>query len=293
MTHFGLDDRGAKRLVDRKLVTVDGVVVYIKSAVVSGLVTTTIFEADSRNDPVFVHERFALFDKPSGLVMYPSKARNDRSLLDDVHKHFGNLATHTHRLDKETSGLVLVARDLEADRLIKGLFRDKEVYKTYLAFVVGHLTERHEVHAKLIEQNGIDEFDSAVSDEGKEATTIIEPLESHPDLNATLVRCTPLTGRTHQIRIHCFHIGHKIIGEPVYGIDPALRKKYLEREMEEVERVKVTGARRLMLHAYRIKFSFGGSDFEITSKMEFGTKEFLQEMMRPSSSSSSSSSSLQ
>lgn len=102
--------------------------------------------------------------------------------------------------------------------------------------------------------------------EGKQAITEFEILEYFPKINATLLLCKPLTGRQHQIRVHLFYKNHKILGDPLYGLEKKDIEKILDDKMDIEERIKLSGAKRLCLHSYRLKFNYNGENFDIFSK---------------------------
>ncbi|HSR73974.1 MAG TPA: RNA pseudouridine synthase, partial [Sulfurovum sp.] len=95
------------------------------------------------------------------------------------------------------------------------------------------------------------------------------PLEYDETLDATLLACYPHTGRTHQIRVHLFHVKHPILGDPLYGTTFKTANEYLEEALSPEDRIRETGASRLMLHAQSLSFNFGPK-FHIESKYDFG-----------------------
>ena len=98
---------------------------------------------------------------------------------------------------------------------------------------------------------------------GKLAKTIITPLKY--ENGKTTVLAKPLTGRQHQIRVHLYHIGHRIIGDPLYGVKPEIADKYLKGLLSKKERAIFTGGDRLQLHANRIVFEYGNRKYDIVS----------------------------
>lgn len=144
----------------------------------------------------------------------------------------------THRLDKETSGILIFAKTKEAADAMEELFRKRAVHKRYLAFVDGVLTEKSGLLENFIgvikkyEGNAI----YGVVKQGQMAITNWQ-LEKRGKA-ASLVSCYPITGRTHQIRVHLSHIGHPILGDPVYG------KRFLNSYRPG----------RILLHAFEIRF---------------------------------------
>ena len=128
--------------------------------------------------------------------------------------------------------------------------------KSYLAYVKGKINTKLFIDAPIMKNREFDEIKLKVqiSGEGKSSQTIVEPLSYHDKLDITLVKAIPLTGRQHQIRVHMFHVKHPIIGDPIYGVDVQVADDYLNGRLSEEERVKLTGASRLMLHANTISF---------------------------------------
>ena len=168
--------------------------------------------------PIYETDDFAVFDKPSGVLIHPQNRHTAYSLIDEIKYQFGHDANIVHRIDQETSGLVLAAKNKESERTLKIMFQERKVEKSYLALVHGHFVSPLEVSEPLLRQ----EDDSAivrmvvkVDPNGKPSHTSFTPLEYFPELNMTLVRAKPLTGRQHQIRVHLFHVKHPIVGDPI------------------------------------------------------------------------------
>lgn len=102
--------------------------------------------------------------------------------------------------------------------------------------------------------------------EGKQAITEFKILEYFPKINATLLLCKPLTGRQHQIRVHLHYKNHTILGDPLYGLSKEQIESILDEKLSPKERLKLTGALRLCLHSYRLKFQYK-IKFDINSKI--------------------------
>jgi len=175
-----------------------------------------------------------------------------------------------HRLDRETSGCLLVAKRRSALRALHELLRTNQVDKSYVALLAGQWDrKRANVDAPLLKntlQGG--ERVVRVDPEGKPALTRFRVLERLSD--ATLVEAKPVTGRTHQIRVHALHLGHPILGDAKYG-DSQMNRACRER-----------GLRRLFLHAASIRFRWPGEDKDqlIEAPLEPGLEQFLAELRK-------------
>lgn len=258
--------RDAKRMIDRKRVFLQGFPITSKSAKVKGEISVVLFEPDGYGiKPFFETDEFVLFDKPSGIVIHPKGMKHSKTLLDDLRLLYGSEANFVHRIDKETSGLIIGAKDRWSERILKGMFEDKEVQKTYLALVKGGLDKEITVDAPIGINTDRDNLKMKViiDPNGKESITHFRPLRHLK--HHTLVEATPLTGRQHQIRIHLHHIGLPIAGDPLYGVDFQTASDYLDGKLSDEERVSKTGAHRLMLHAYKVNFFYKKNRYIIKS----------------------------
>jgi 23S rRNA pseudouridine1911/1915/1917 synthase len=150
---------------------------------------------------VFEDADLVVVDKPSGLLTAPTPESDRQNLLRALEEKLGGEVFLIHRLDLETSGLLVFARTDEANRALAALFREHDVERVYLAVLRGELAfEARTVELPLA---------------GKRAVTHVEVAERLA--GATLVRCRLETGRTHQIRLHAQHLGHPVLGDRRYG----------------------------------------------------------------------------
>ena len=197
---------------------------------------------------VYEDEQLLVLDKPSGLAVHGGSGLSFglieclRQMRPDA--RFMELV---HRLDRDTSGLVLIALKRSALRELHRQLREKHVDKRYLALAVGHWPRAcRQVEAPL-EKNVLlsGERVVKVSKEGKRALTQFEVRERFD--GATLVEARPVTGRTHQIRVHALHAGHPLLGDDKYS---SQRGEELAREL---------GLKRLFLHASELRFELAGS----------------------------------
>lgn len=175
-----------------------------------------------------VHEEegFVVVDKEAGMIVHPAKGNWSGTLVNALQFHFEQLS-HVggperpgviHRLDRETSGLVIVGKDDLVHRKIALQFEERAVHKEYLALVYGEPDRDSDYVDRPIGQHPTVREKMAIRslvEGGREAVTFYEVLERFRGYS--LVRCKPRTGRTHQIRIHMLHIGHPIVADKPYS----------------------------------------------------------------------------
>ncbi len=272
MENFNCSMREAQKWIDRKRVFHNGEILTIKNINLKGEVEVIFFKPKSRGLlPIFQSDDFVVYDKPSGVLVHPNKLCDEYSLNDEIKSLFGKDANVVHRIDKETSGLVMVAKGKRSEIELKRLFENREVLKEYKALVEGKVDRAFVVDANLKSNVLISKIriKSHVCVDGQTAITRITPVVYLKDLDCTIVKAAPLTGRTHQIRAHLFHVKHRIVGDPIYGVNEDDADKFLNSNMNEYERLKLTGASRLMLHASSLSFVYRGIEYNIKSKIDF------------------------
>ncbi len=435
---LGYDMKSAQRICDKHRVTDAEDQNLHKNSVAHGEIFLIDYKCKPRGlKPIFECDAFAAFDKPSGILSHPSGRNSPYNMYDEIWSLYGQDACVAHRLDLETSGILIVAKDKDAARELKECFEQRRVMKSYLTLVRGDLRESlqgaacngeiedcyalgsdeicgskfagdavslpdnvSDLHDTLALKGAGDKFgfntlpDSAsrglwcdalsdraqakfesgaptgdvdsrfefddlscgvsdklkpaiamssadsghkpcalpavksipatsmgyvnlkkfepakyakfseklkflkdfegfvidapiapsdefadlkirmkISRDGKEAITLIRPLRYFEDMDASLIECYPLTGRQHQIRLHLFAAGVPILGEPLYGLSREQAELILDKKMDETERIRTTGAPRLLLHANAICFELSGERYEIKSKFD-AAKEF-------------------
>ena len=239
----------------------------------SGYVEVLVFEAVTKGlTPLFQTEHFAIFDKPSGLLVHPTVRSTEYTLLDEIRYHFGDEGSLAHRIDAETSGLILVSKNAYAQYIFKEMFVKKAFVKKYKALVEKELKEEILINKSIMPSTGLINLKMQTTKEskdGKESSTLIRPLRYNKNQNQTLVEAIPYTGRQHQIRVHLDSISHRIVGDPIYGLDESFVDDFLNDKIDSKEREKVTGASRLMLHAYYLEFRFLNTRYIFCSKQTF------------------------
>jgi 23S rRNA pseudouridine1911/1915/1917 synthase len=190
-------------------------------------------------------------------------------LLDEIRYYFGDEADLAHRLDAQTSGLVLVAKHKKSSRILKTMFENRQFHKTYLAQVRGRLENCISIDKSIAKSAGNISLKMACFAKnnalGKQSTTHIQPLFFNKKDNTTLVKAVPITGRQHQIRVHLDAIGHPILGDTLYGIDEQIASDYLSKKLSTEQILTLTGANRLMLHAHNLAFTYLGKKYDIFS----------------------------
>ncbi|MGQ7843039.1 RluA family pseudouridine synthase [Granulosicoccus sp. 3-233] len=211
-------------------------------------------------DIVHEDEHILVINKPAGLVMHPAPGNRRGTLLNGL-LHYSAAqagvprAGIVHRLDKETSGLCVVARTLEAHTHLVRQLQAREMGRTYTAVVVGAVPINGTIDAP-IGRHPRDRKRMAVTDGGKPAVTHFECVERYLGCARVMVKLE--TGRTHQIRVHMTHIGHALIGDPAYG----RRLAVLPRQVAEVP--AVAGFKRQALHATRLTLINPGNEEEMS-----------------------------
>jgi 23S rRNA pseudouridine1911/1915/1917 synthase len=182
-------------------------------------------------------------DKPAGMVVHLGAGHEDGTLVNALLHHAGTLSSGSeehrpgivHRLDKETSGCIVVAKNDRAHALLAAAFAERRVRKTYLAVARGTPRHRKGTIDQPVGRHPVHRQRMTVRKppSGREAVTDYEVLSSRDGWS--LIACTPRTGRTHQIRVHLTHLGHPIAGDPLYG-----RRDHFGRHL---------------LHAWKLQFA--------------------------------------
>ena len=202
-------------------------------------------------DVVFEDEALLVVDKPAGLVVHPGAGNPRGTLMNGLLHHAPELealprAGIIHRLDKDTSGLLLIAKSLPAHTALVRLLADRAISRWYLAVCIGVLTGGGTIDAP-IGRHAADRKRMTVREDGKSAVThytVLERFRAH-----TYIQVRLETGRTHQIRVHFAHRHHPLAGDPVYGGRPVLPAGADERLVAALR-----GFRRQALHAGRLDF---------------------------------------
>lgn len=207
---------------------------------------------------VYEDEDLIIIDKPKGIVTHPAPGSKDGTLVNALLYHCDNLSGIggalrpgiVHRLDKDTSGLLMVAKNDLAHQELSRQIQTKEAKRFYKAVVIGNFVEDHGIIDKPIDRNPKDRKKMAVSKDGREAVTLWNVLERFGQY--TFLELELKTGRTHQIRVHLAYIKHGVIGDDVYGPDIKIP-------------VKLNGQ---ALHAYKLILKHPRTNQEMTFTSE-------------------------
>ena len=203
-------------------------------------------------DVLYEDEHVFVLDKPAGLVVHPGAGNPAGTLVNALLHRDPALdklprAGIVHRLDKDTSGVMVVARTLQAHTALVAQLSAREVHRQYLAIVVGALVSGGTADA-AIDRHPRDRLRMAVRDDGKDAVThyrLRERFRAH-----TALECRLETGRTHQIRVHMAHLKHPIVGDPLYGGSLRLPKGASDELIAALR-----GFKRQALHAEVLAFA--------------------------------------
>ena len=226
-----------------------------------------------------------VIDKPALIPVHPSGRYLSDTLIQRVHAHFHCERLHRdarprlcHRLDRETSGVLLIGVTPQSHAEFMRQFEAREVEKEYLAIVHGVL-ERDKGTVDLpigpARTSSID-LKMAVQSDGQEAVTewsVVERVRGR-----TLVSCRPLTGRQHQIRVHMDALGHPLVGDKLYGVDEAVFQRYAEDELSASD-IELLELERHALHNHRLVFTSPttGQRIEVVSPLHTDLEQYLDE----------------
>lgn len=191
---------------------------------------------------VYEDEHLAVINKPQGLVVHPASSYKGVTLVHGLLHQMNNLSDINgvirpgivHRIDKDTSGLLVIAKTDQSHQLLSQMLKKHEIKRSYLAVVYHPFSETKAVINAPIGRSPKNRIKMAVVEDGRPAVTHFEVVDQN--LEYALVKCDLETGRTHQIRVHMAYINHPIVGDPVYGPK------------------KVYGKTGQFLHAYQLAF---------------------------------------
>ena len=228
---------------------------------------------------LFQNEHFAILDKPAGVAMHPSNARDDNATvahwLIATYPHISTVGEDAlrpgivHRLDKNTSGLCIIAKTQASFLALKKLFQDHAITKTYTALVHGHIMPREGTittaiaRSLTLKKQAVVDSDLKVRGKIRSAITNYSVLHSYTDFD--LIEALPKTGRMHQIRVHLFSKGHPLVGDATYHT----------KITRKADKAYSPALLRHLLHAKRLEFNLFGIDYDFSSPLPDDFQEYI------------------
>jgi len=197
-------------------------------------------------DILFENDDVLVINKPAGLVVHPASGNWGGTLANAVMYHVRGMTDEegslrpgiVHRLDKDTSGVMIVTKSGQAKREVQKQFLNREVHKTYIALCVGEVSPSEGIIDSPIGRDPKERKKMTVISSGRRAQTKYKIIQHYRDKSGnflSLVEAAPITGRTHQIRVHLAAIGHPIVGDALYGgANSDLNRQFLHAQRLEV-----------------------------------------------------------
>jgi 23S rRNA pseudouridine1911/1915/1917 synthase len=231
-------------------------------------------------DIIFENDDFIVVNKSAGVLSIPDREGDEISLKKILKDRYGDIYT-VHRLDKDTSGVIVYAKNEKTHRFLSQAFEERAVGKYYTGIVKGILSEKHKIIDAPIAQNNVKKTLMIVHKRGKASQTEYHVLEEFGRFS--LLEFVIHTGRTHQIRVHMQYAGHPIVcdelygdGEPIYL--SSLKKNYHLSRNELEERPILN---RLGLHAHKITFTDeSGKEFTFETEPPKDMRALLQQLRK-------------
>lgn len=212
---------------------------------------------------IYEDENILVVNKAAGVVVYPDENHMSGTLLDAVRDKIQIKGEErpgvVHRLDKDTSGLIIFARNEKSEKELKKLIKERKFEKTYLALVWGKIKPEKGSINIPIKRSEKDRKKMEVSESGREALTKYELINYIDDMSYLKVHI--ITGRTHQIRVHFAGIGYPVVGDKTYG-----------------KKDDSSGLARQFLHAHELEFEFFGKKYHFISRLPEDLAKFLRNL---------------
>ncbi|MBE7172252.1 MAG: RluA family pseudouridine synthase [Williamsia sp.] len=223
---------------------------------------------------------FVAVNKPSGLLSIRDRSDSAPALKDLLQERYGEIFT-VHRLDRDTSGVIIFARNEATHKHLSRQFENRETQKEYLGFVLGVLPDKEGAVDAAIGEHPVKKGTMVVTQKGKPSLTVYR-VEEEFGLYS-LLHFSILTGRTHQIRVHMKYLGHPIVCDPVYGSEEpvllsGIKKKYKLSKSEEEERPLLD---RLALHAQKLVIrDLQGEKHQLEAPLPKDMRALLQQLRK-------------
>jgi 23S rRNA pseudouridine955/2504/2580 synthase/23S rRNA pseudouridine1911/1915/1917 synthase len=229
---------------------------------------------------IFENDAFVAVNKPAGVLTIPAREGRETSLKELLKQQYGNIFT-VHRLDKETSGVVVFAKTEDAHKSLSLLFESRDVAKFYLGLVLGVPAPPSGTIDIGIIEHPVKRGLMAVNKKGKTSITDYEVIEQFRFFSWLQFQIH--TGRTHQIRVHAKHIGHPVICDALYGdgkpvLLSSIKKKTFNLSKSDESERPLLG--RLGLHSWKLHFTLYGEDYTLEAPLPKDLKAVLQQLRK-------------
>ena len=231
-------------------------------------------------DIIFENSELVVVNKQAGMLSIPDRTQSEPSLKDLLIEKYGKIFT-VHRLDRETSGIILFAKDEETHKFFSKKFEEREVEKYYMGLLYGTPASSSGTIDTPIMEHPVFKGQMVVNRKGKPSVTDYEVVEALGKYS--LVKFRIHTGRTHQIRVHAKDIGHPIACDPLYGdgkpvLLSSIKKKYKLSKQQEEERPILN---RVALHSYQLKFKdAAGQSHDLTAELPKDIRALMQQLKK-------------
>jgi 23S rRNA pseudouridine1911/1915/1917 synthase len=235
---------------------------------------------------LYEDDYLAVVNKPYNMVVHPARGNWGGTLVNALAHRFQHLSKINgdyrpgivHRLDRDTSGVILVAKEEKAHRELGMQFETRKIFKEYVAITHGVLDRDSDYIERRIAHHPHDRIKMIATDDeaiGKEACTYYEVVERFKGF--TFVRCQPRTGRTHQIRVHLASVGCPVVGDKLYGPDERLLARAADGELDEKDLALLELPRHaLHAHRYELPHAITGATLSVTSPLAADLTAFWQ-----------------
>lgn len=254
----------------QKLIAKDNIEIEIKNNTNN---SSTIEAKKIDFEIMFEDQYLAVINKPYNLTTHPGAGNYDNTLANGLLYKFQNELSSisgisrpgiVHRLDKDTSGIMIIAKNDQSHHLISKQIQEKQIIRKYLAFIYGVLNPKSGKIDKNITRNRVNRLKMATTNSktnSRNAVTLYNTIKTFNDDFASLIECELKTGRTHQIRVHLESLKHSIIGDQTYN---SCQKQIFNNQTDEYRYIK--NFSRQALHSYYIRFThpFTGSHHEFS-----------------------------
>lgn len=235
----------------------------------------------NRVDIIFENDEFIAVNKPAGMLTIPDRHDETLTSLDKLLEKQYQKIYVVHRLDRETSGILLFAKNEPAHKYFSQLFEHRGIQKFYLGIVTGSLQNKKGIIDEPIAEHPINKGMMIVNKKGKPSVTEYEVLEDYGLYS--LIKFQIHTGRTHQIRVHTKHLGHPIVCDEIYGngqpiLLSSFKRKYKLSQHDETEKPLLG---RLALHSYQLKFTDAeGTHHDLKAEMPKDLKALQHQLKK-------------